>query len=256
MEQVIRVLEVVAWPTVTLIGLLLLGPAGYLMRFADRFGKALSDFTVAMPQLEKTALQMRSAVDAFSEQSQQMSETMVKTSAEIESRVAQLASTTNGIASQVHDLIEKTIIISDTVAQIDREKMVETQEHLASTIDQPNENRDQLKVGIQEAALTPEQMIASIKEEWSRLTDALRERSGNRVAFDRRQIGSVAWSLADRRRSNPISHETAGLIQELHSQYKRFIRLINSKDEWLTMELYDTFISGAHKAVAELDDQY
>jgi Sec-independent protein translocase protein TatA len=256
MEQLIRVLEISAWPIVTLVGLVLLGPGGYLMRFADRFGKALSDFTVAMPQLEKTALQMRSSVDTFTTQSQQMSETMSKASAEVEARVSQLASTTLGIASQLNDLSEKTLMISDTVAQIDREKMVETQEHLASTIDQPDGNVEQLNADIDAPVLTSEEMIASIKEEWSRLIDALRERSGNRVAVDKRQIGSVAWALADRRRSHPISHETAGLIQELHSQYKRFIRLINSKEEWLTVELYNTFVSGAHKAVAELDDRY
>ncbi|MBY2968024.1 methyl-accepting chemotaxis protein [Rhizobium leguminosarum] len=256
MDELVKLLEVVAWPAVALVGLVMLGPGGYLLRFADAFGKALSDFNAAMPKLEQTALTMRSSVDAFTAQRREMSETMSKTATEVELRVTQLAATTSGIVDQLTELNEKTVVIGDTVSQIDREKMAEAQQHLASTIDDADKVDEESRPSTEEAALSPDQMMTSIKSNWNTLTEVLRQRSGSRIAFDKRQIGSMAWSLADGRRNNPISREAAELVQELHSQYKRFVRLVNSKDEWLTPAIFQTFVGGVRKAIDELEESY
>ena len=95
--------------------------------------------------------------------------------------------------------------------------------------------------------LSPQQRFDAIYADWGELTEIIRQRIGSEN-YDGRAIGSMAWKLSHRKRTNAISKEDAELIETLHSQFKRFARLSSSKEDWLSDELYRNFTRGVEKA--------
>lgn len=73
MDAFVRILDVIAWPIVALVLVLILGPGGLLVRFADSLGKSLSDFTKSIPELRTTALAMQADVGTLLSKSRELS---------------------------------------------------------------------------------------------------------------------------------------------------------------------------------------
>jgi len=242
MDQIIKLMEVAAWPLVTFVGLVMLGPGGYLMKFAKALGESVSNFTVAIPELRDTALRMRSDVDTLLATAKSVSTGFSEEYRGLEERIDKLSKRMSDQLLEVREVLD----------ELDKSKIVESQEEIAKAIDgEIVEVSGVTDVG---AAVdhSSEEMMESIKAEWDALTEILKARLGNPEYFDKRQIGAMAWRLSHGRRLNPVTKEDSELISGLHSQYKRFIRLSGSKDEWLTPEVYRSFLVGVNKAADSL----
>lgn len=238
MDDVIKLLGVAAWPTVTLIGLLMLGPGGYLMKFAKVLGESLSNFTVAIPELRDTALRMRSDVDTLVATARNVSTGFSEEYRGLEERIDKLSKRMSDQLFEVREVLD----------DLDKSKLVESQEELEKAFDGAVIDAVE-DIALEPAeAQSPDDMMDSLKHEWDSLAEALKARLGNPEYFDKRQIGAMASRLSHGKRLNPITKEDAELISGLHSQYKRFIRLSGSKDEWLTPEVYRSFLAGVKTA--------
>ena len=76
------------------------------------------------------------------------------------------------------------------------------------------------------AGKTPDQLLASMKADWTRLLDAFRARLEDaNIPVELSRIGKMTYMLTDKRRPNPLTMETADLITALHSQQKRYVML-------------------------------
>jgi hypothetical protein len=242
MDQIAKLLEVAAWPVVTLVGLVMLGPGGYLMKFAKTLGESVSNFTVAIPELRDTALRMRSDVDTLLATAKNVSTGFSEEYRGLEERIDKLSKRMSDQLLEVREVLD----------ELDKSKIVEGQEEIEKAIDgEMVEAGDVMDVEVV-VDKSSEEMMEAIKAEWDALTETLKARLGNPEYFDKRQIGAMAWRLSHGKRLNPITKEDAELISGLHSQYKRFVRLSGSKDEWLTPDVYRGFLAGLNKAVDAL----
>jgi DNA-binding ferritin-like protein (Dps family) len=235
----LRLVDIIAWPFVALLALIILGPGGVLLRFTESLGSSISNFTKSLPELKSTALTLKSDVDTLVSRSRDMSEGVSKEFQEIEARIDRLSAR----------FLEAMTDVKTIVDEIDRGKIVESQLQLKEAIsDNSNiEDSEEKLTKSTDVALSPDQMIDKMRISWNALVENLKRRLGS-TDFDGRQIGNMAWKLADGRRSKPLSNSDADLIQKLHSQYKRFMRLQTSKDEWLTPAVFGSFQRGVEKA--------
>ncbi|RWO86520.1 hypothetical protein [Mesorhizobium sp.] len=239
MDIFLRLVDIMAWPFVALLALIILGPGGVLLRFTESLGSSISNFTKSLPELKSTALTMKSDVDTLVSRSRDMSEGVSKEFQEIEARIDRLSSR----------FLEAMTDVKAVVDEIDRGKIVESQLQIKEAISENPSNEDS-EVSLAKSAeiiLSPDQMIDKMRISWTSLVENLKRRLGN-ADFDGRQIGTMAWKLADGRRSKPLTNSDADLIQNLHSQYKRFMRMQTSKDEWLTPDIFGSFQRGVEKA--------
>jgi hypothetical protein len=145
--------------------------------------------------------------------------------------------------------------LKELMQEIDQSRVIESQHQIEIAKDLAKPFVAQVESSFEEvdAGSTANEMWDEIKTRWSSLCDGLRDKMSDPYEFDRRQVGAIAWRLADRRRSNPISKEQAELIQQLHSQFKRFTRLAATRGEWLTPELFQSFMGGLGLALAGLE---
>jgi hypothetical protein len=119
-------------------------------------------------------------------------------------------------------------------------------EEAAFKLQEKSQNLPSAILGVDDN-LNPEQMLADIRSRWTRLTEAIKEKSSSQV--DARSIGTAAFKLTDGRRNFPLTQEDATLIGELHSQFKRFTRLQATVADWMTPEIYSTFVASASRAL-------
>lgn len=243
MQDTIKLVEVAAWPVVALLGVILLGPGGYLLRFAKSLGDSLGSFNRSIPELKDTALTLRSDVEMLVATAKTVSSVFSDEYKGLEERIDALSKKLSDQLSEVREALD----------DMDKSRIVESQEEIAKALDGPGaEVAQELLEEQQGAELSPDEMMEAIKIEWDSLAEKLKARLGNPEYFDKRQVGSMAWRLSHGKRLNPISKATAELIADLHSQYKRFIRLTSSKDEWLTPDVHHNFLIGVRKASDDL----
>lgn len=239
MQDIIKLVEVGAWPVVALMGVILLGPGGYLMKFAKTLGDSLGDFNRSIPELRDTALTLRNDVETLVDKAKNVSSVFSNEYKGLEERIDTLSK----------KLSDQLLEVREALDDMDKSKIIESQEEIARAVDVDNEAVDEQLPEEPTIELGADEMMESIKAEWDALTEDLKARLGNPEYFDKRQIGSMAWRLSHGRRLNPISKDEADLISGLHSQYKRFVRLSSSKEEWLTQDVYRGFIAGVRKAL-------
>lgn len=145
---------------------------------------------------------------------------------------------------------------------------------IINTIDASDKQREaessdlaELSTAIVDAAappIEPEQLIpkgadkmfASMTTAWTSLTDALDEAYARAKlgAPDKRSIGTAARRLADGRRKKPISWDEVDRLSNLHSLYKRFLRMKADRDKHLNAEVYMNFISGVRQSRQALEN--
>lgn len=241
MDVIIKLLDVAAWPFVAIIGIVVLGPGGVLLAFTDRLGRSISDFTRAIPELKETAATLRSDTDTLVAKAQEITTRFSEEYRGLEERIDRLSKRISDQLTEVREALD----------EMDKSKIVEVQEEINRVVDGVLPDQE-TAIGTSDVEPSPDEMMDTLKDEWDVLVETLRERLGNPEYFDRRQVGSMAWRLSHGRRTNKISKEDAELIAELHSQFKRFTRLSSSKDEWLTGDVFSSFLSGIRKAQSAL----
>lgn len=229
----IELIQAVAWPVVALIGILILGPGGVLMNFAKSIAGSISDFRRSLPELVNTASTLRADVNTLVERSKDLSTGFSVQVKELEDRIDAVS----------YKLTESFASVSAVLEDLDRSKIVEGQAEINRAVEADGGTEEQRSVD-HPAELSPEEMWEKIRGAWLEFVGLFKVRLGTSIPYDGRQIGALAWRLADGRRNNPIASSDAELIAKLHSQYKRFVRLQTSKEEWLSPAIYEDFVRG------------
>lgn len=211
-----------AWPTVALAGVLLLGPGGYLK-------SAVGEIASKLLSINSSIREFKAITENFGSSQKQLSDSITQLG---EAR-AQMLSLKSSIESI--NLSTSELAISAGKREVDEASGVTDGQALAS----------------QDESLSPDEMYDRIGSSWTQLTAKIRERIGTEN-FDARSVGTAAWKLADGRRSNPIRHQDAELVETLHSQFKRFSRLYSSRQDWLTYDVFNSFVRGVEKSLRAL----
>lgn len=225
MSEWIELAKALAWPLVALIGLLILGPMGLLKDIVKALGLAIGDLSRLSSEFSKNTLTLRSDMEKFTSMSGSVS-------SEFAQRIGGLQREMTVVIAQI-DKIEKS-----TASILRNEVETDQQSIDPSFSPEPDPN---------EAAgtkhLTPDQMYDSIRHHWSGAVEMLQSVLKWPEDFDKRRVGEIAIEAADGRRKNGIDRELGEEIAALHSQFKKFVRLSQSKDQWLTHEVYTSFVA-------------
>lgn len=217
-----------AWPSVVLIGILILGPGGVLQRIVGELARNLLQITEVVGQFKISVADFNKSQNQLKESTQW---------------VAQLEEQILSISNRIESInkIAQELAISEGTRSIEKVVSGETVISIGSAENDGQSVTDQ----------SAEEMFADIRERWDRLIENLKARL-EPAPFDARSVGQMARKLVDGRRANPLSLSDAELIERLHSQMKRFNRLQSSKDEWLTHDIYAAFVRGVDQAYGAL----
>ena len=216
----------IAWPAVALIAVVILGPFGVLSDIADRvlgITKAVKDFEGLVKEFHGTQ------------------QTLQQSSGWVQELKGELGS----ISLQITTIRSMTLDINKTTQDL---VMAEGSRSLSETVSSdglPESEREEI------LDLSVEEMHDDIWRRWYELTDQLKERVGPEN-FDARSIGAVARRHVDGRRNRRLTSAQADLFERLHEQIKRFTRLKSTRGDWLTREVYTTFVRGVEQATTLL----
>lgn len=213
----------IAWPLVALIGVLILGPGGVLQKLVGELATNLFKITTSVDEFKKTASEIEKTMGKLDGSTQWLND--------LQSQLASIATNLDNVRYDTQQL---------AVSEGSRSLRQAADNNPAAGIEIPTAE-----------GLSTNEMFVDIQNRWNGLTGKLRDRLGAEN-FDARSIGQMAWRLVDRRRNPPLSKADAELIEQLHSQMKRFVRLRSTKDEWLTHEVYAPFVLGVDQALAAL----
>ena len=90
----------------------------------------------------------------------------------------------------------------------------------------------------------PDELYARMQSAWDDLKAVVEAKLKSiGKPFDARSLGLAVAPLTDERRSKPLSRSDAEFIAKLQSQFSRFRRLKATKEDWLTAEIYSSFIA-------------
>jgi len=213
----------IAWPLVALVGILILGPGGVLQKIVGQLAENLFRITDAVKQFKETAADFHKTQGGLKESTQW---------------VAQLESQLHSISGQIESIHKNTeeLAISEGTRSLERAVGEESTTGASSA-------------GTEGQSV--EDMFVDLRARWDHLVEKLKASVGP-DEFDARSVGQMAWKLVDNRRRKPLKSADAELFERLYSQMKRFNRLQNSKDEWLTYDIYSAFVRGIEQADAAL----
>lgn len=157
----------------------------------------------------------------------------------------------SGLLAKVVDLEERLTSVQNLVMELEQNRLWDQVAKLPPEI-------ANLEPAIQDnrmaAALTPQQMYEEANRKWGELENLIEsklQRLGKQ--YDRRSVVVPLSVLRDGRRRTPLSEEGAELISELHSILKSFRRLRGSKEDWLTADVYERFVSSVEQAKLALE---
>jgi hypothetical protein len=101
-----------------------------------------------------------------------------------------------------------------------------------------------------ENELSSEQLYKRMQDAWKKLNQIVEAKLKSiGKPFDARSLRLAIAPLMDGSRSNPLSESDAEFIAKVQGQFNSFRRLKGTKDDWLTPNIYSSFI--ASTAVAE-----
>ncbi|HQV03597.1 MULTISPECIES: hypothetical protein [unclassified Novosphingobium] len=220
--DVYQLMAALSWPIVALIAIAVLGPGGVLKG-------AVGELANKFMSINSSVKEFKEAVENFNE-NQRSFGTSISAIRELNGELTRISGALDSVRKNTSE-----IVISQGKTEISERQSDESDAPEISDL------ADQIE-------LSPSEMYERIFERWSCIQELLKARVGPDI-FDGRSVGSMAWLLTDRRRKvKHIESADAELIGHLHSQFKRFVRLSNSKDEWLTPEVYLNFVRGSERA--------
>ena len=228
-----------AWPMVTLVALLILGPGGLLVKvFKEiaqsfgRFSQGYNDLKDIIAKTNDMATDMENSLGKLRGQSAQMEDLKADMQAFKES-------------------IERLRLVMDqTNSDVDR---------LASRSDssEPSKVYEEEYGAFDLSEEEAERLYAEVMSQWESFDRAFRSYVDSiGEAYDGRAVGSIALSLADGRRRNPLDRVTAELIDNNFFEIKSMRRTKNEKRDW-GREYFDVMKRDIHqttKAIRELQE--
>lgn len=228
-----RLSPYLAWPIAALLMFVIAAPLIYL-KLGD-ISKAILAVKELPANLSRTLQEFQVLADAVSRETKALTD-----------QVDLLATRMNSMHTELAKTIEQIKVTQSELQSAQTERDEETINDDARAI--------RSIVGIDANGIANEEMnIATMHEhligKWTRFETQLRQRveAAGRV-FDPRRPGQAAYVLTDGRRSNRITRAQADLIKKLGSQYRKFERLSEAGDEWLSPEVYSAFIAGVEQS--------
>jgi hypothetical protein len=96
---------------------------------------------------------------------------------------------------------------------------------------------------------SPDALYKEMESAWEDLNKVLgaKLRSIGKTFDARYSLGTSVAPLTDAL-SHPLSKSDVEFIANLHGQYRRFYGLQSTKEQWLTPDVYSTFIAGVARA--------
>lgn len=225
MSDWIEISKALAWPLVALVGLIILGPMGLLKDIVKALGLAIGDLSRLVSDFRESTLTLRGDMEKFTAMSTGLSK-------DFSARINDLQNSLSAAVLQIDKIENSTASILRNAVETEQE----TLDPNFSPEPDPNETE-------QTRSLTPDQMYESIRHHWSGMVEMLQTVLDWPDDFDKRRVGEIAIEAADGRRINGVDRPLGEAIAALHSQFKKFVRLSQSKDQWLTHEVYTSFVS-------------
>jgi hypothetical protein len=221
----------IAWPTVTLIAIIFLGPLGVLKETIGELADKLFKMTEAVNDFKKTATEFNKTQELLKNSSGWVGE--------MQSQLALIADQLDSVrrtTQEIDTTIQENAIIEGSRSLGQPVEVIEDPENAA------------------EAAppLSVDDMYYDIRDRWHALSEHLKQRVGAEN-FDARMIGAIARNYVDGRRARPLTSQEADRIERLHSQMKRFNRLQSTRSDWLTHEVYSAFVKSVDQAISSLE---
>lgn len=233
-DSIVSLVRALAWPTVAFAGVIVLGPLGYLEKFAKILFASIADLNKAVTEFRDSTLTLRHDMEAFRGVSGEVSREFSAKLADVNAQLLKTGETLDEISRKA----DRTIEISGASL---RETLADEQQEVDPEFDSTG------AVNSEDQYQQVDAMFDEMVGEWNQLVEKLKIALGGKD-FDARQIATMATRLMDGRRKNAIDAEAASQIGRLHSQFKRFMRLQSTRDEWLTPELQTSFIKQVRAA--------
>ena len=177
-----------AWPIVTLIGILILGPGGVLVKVAKEFTgitNAVADFKKHVSALVEAQRNLSGS-----------SEWILSLQTQLET-----------LNLQIKQMRSDT----DEIAIKESARSLEENEDSAATLDSRATSSDDSSATNE--TKTPDEMFQEIVIKWNECTAKIRNLVGLN-AYDGRAIGQMAWKLSHRSRNSAIEKKDAKLIED------------------------------------------
>lgn len=212
-----------AWPTVGLLVVLVLGPFGLLEKLVTK----LSSISTSVDEFKRQVADLKQS----------------------EGRIKEISDSLASLRQQIDDVHARL----GTVQTFTKDLL---QESLKGEGEAENDGlAESASDSINSARPTGNEVVSAryleMEARWSVLCELLKKRIGP-DNFDGRSIAYMAQRLGHGNRKDSITKEDAEMIAQLSSKMKRFRRLQTSKDEWLDEGVFQGFINGVAKAMTAL----
>jgi hypothetical protein len=224
-----RLIPHLAWPMVALVMFLLALPVIYL-KLSD-ISRAILMLKEMPGSLAGTLKEFQTLASEVSRETKVIAEQVEGLQGKIASSLAELSRTTEQIRQ-----------LQDAQLELDESRIgLESKELREIVGADPAEQASE--------SISLEEMQARLVGKWILFEGQLKQRveTAGRE-YNPKRPGQAAYVLTDRRRRPHITRETADLIARLGRQYRKFERLVDAKEEWLTPEVYSAFMRGLDQA--------
>lgn len=233
LASVERLAPSLAWPIITLIIFLIALPV--LSRKLDLIAKALADLREAPEALTKTLERFQPTARAIADESQ-------VTHSQLQALQERMSSVISEFRSASEELDKARASLEFARTAIEEDRIEVDTAAIKSLVGEANSVELSEESDVQE-------MHQKLIGNWKLLERELDARAAScGLTFDQKRPGALAYALTDRRRRNYLTREQADLITRLGRQYRKFDKLADQTEEWLTAESYSAFMSGVNSA--------
>ncbi len=241
-ENYIKLAQAVAWPCVALIGVIILGPGGLLKQLFEMLTNSVLGLNRAVADFKETTASMKVDMNRFAELSEAMSASFTR-------RIDEIRAGVSNTGLQLDELLSKAERLGNSTSAILGE-IVAREVSTTSPISEPPELAPELaaETPFINPPLSADGRYDAIRDEWNKLVELLRSALNRDDIFDARQIGRMASYMVDARRKRQLTEPQAEAISHLHSRIKSFARLYQTREEWLTEDVFRDFVQQLRSA--------
>lgn len=237
MSDEIQLLQYTAWPLVTLVAIIILGPGGLLKQIVSMLFDKIAELSKSVENLKNEAATIDEKTKKVVEQIKMEGEKITLLKENMSNDFQSLSISAATLTDKITTITKLIRDMEQNVQEIsERTEKTEVYAKIAFESAEQEEDSDEKNYPIIEtknqiesvnynddskSANDAEEKYHEIRRKWSEFTELLKEALGNPDDFDGRLVGLMAKQLADRRRGN-INHITKDDAQKIASTYSLF----------------------------------
>lgn len=217
-KLILDFLAEIAWPLVGIVGIIYLWKSNLIVGIAKEIAavsKAVDEFRPMITELSETERKLQESAGTL---------------AEINNKLAKLPDQINALNASIDLVLERTL-----------------------NVPVADEDGGPAKPAPPEAAthfVQLEEQHLQMQRLWDQVTALLEHHLGN---FDKRSVGQEAFRLTHGNRKARLSGEAAEAISRLHSKIKSYNRRSQTREDWLTDDVFNEFRSECEKVIETLE---